>query len=83
MQNPGSETFCVLVNKVIVRANNIIRYVHVYMDMYAYRFLHVYGMYMDMYKYTVHGHADCIVLMYSTGLYDVVKSDWLLECLVS
>jgi DNA ligase-4 len=41
VQNPGSDTFCVLVNKLTVRANNII----------------------------------------STGLYDVVKTDWLKECL--
>ena len=27
VQNPGPDTFCVLVEKVIVRANNIIRYV--------------------------------------------------------
>ena len=26
VQNPGPQTFCVLVQKLIVRANNIIRY---------------------------------------------------------
>ena len=30
VQNPGTNTFCVLVNKLIVRANNIIRYIHVH-----------------------------------------------------